>query len=96
MMAGHPPFVIAQKSDIYYKVIQKNNASYFWQVHMKNKEPGTFSESFCELVTAMLQTERTHRPSVSEIMSHPWMNGAMPSSDEVFEEMTSRSMKVFE
>lgn len=96
MMAGHPPFVIANKSDIYYKVIQKNNASSFWAVHMKNKDANTFSESFCELVTAMLQTERTHRPSVSEIMSHPWMDGRLPTQQEVYDEMTSRAMTVYD
>ena len=96
MMAGHPPFVIANKSDIYYKVIQKNNASSFWQVHMKNKDPNAFSKSFCELVTAMLQTERTHRPSVSEIMSHSWMNGKLPTQQDVYEEMTSRANEVHE
>ena len=46
MMAGHPPFVTAEKSDLYYKSIQKNNSSSFWQVHLKNKASGTFSEDY--------------------------------------------------
>lgn len=85
MMAGHPPFVIANKNDVYYKTLQKNKASDFWQIHLKGKAPNHFNEDFCDLVTAMLQQERTHRPSMSEILSHPWMMGDTPSEQEVQE-----------
>jgi hypothetical protein len=34
----------------------------------------------------MLQLDSAHRPSISEVMNHPWMLGPTPTGEEVFEE----------
>jgi hypothetical protein len=38
----------------------------------------------------MLQLEPNHRPSMSEVQSHPWMQGPVPTSEEVVEEFQNR------
>ena len=38
----------------------------------------------------MMQLDPAHRPSISEIKSHPWMKGPMPTTEEVRAEFISR------
>ena len=77
LVAQHPPFNLASKDDPFYKMLTSNRADLFWKTHCKNK-PGEnkfFSDDFKDLITSMLQYEPSHRPSFSEILSHPWMKG---------------------
>lgn len=78
LVAQHPPFNKAhEKDDLLYKMIAANRADLFWKTHCKHK-PGKdkfFSDDFKDLVQSMLQFDASHRPSFSEILSHPWMKG---------------------
>lgn len=38
----------------------------------------------------MLQSDPQHRPSLSEVLGHPWMQGEVPSYDEVKDEFKHR------
>lgn len=42
----------------------------------------------------MLQLDPAHRPSIPEVLAHPWMKGTMPSYDEILKEFTERDLKV--
>ena len=39
----------------------------------------------------MLALEPEKRPSIEQIMSHPWMKGPLPTHEEVFFEFSKRS-----
>jgi len=42
----------------------------------------------------MLQLDPSHRPSMSEVMAHQWMQGESPTSEEVFAEFETRNQAV--
>jgi serine/threonine protein kinase len=75
MVAQHPPFTTAQPNDPFYRCLAASRADIFWRTHCKSKEEGEafFSEDFKDLVQAMLQLDASHRPSIPEVMAHPWM-----------------------
>ncbi len=43
-----------------------------------------------DLISQMIHTEPTYRISISEIISHPWMQGPTASAEEALEEHKSR------
>ena len=96
MVAQHPPFTTAQPQDPFYRCLAANRADIFWKTHCKNKQGGEsyFSEDFKDLVQSMLQLDPSHRPSMSEIMAHKWMQGEMPSQQEVLAEFEQRNAAV--
>lgn len=60
---------------------------------MENGDP-FFSNDFKDLVTGMLQLDASHRPSMSEVMNHPWMQGPTPTEEEVLAEFEQRQKSV--
>lgn len=96
MVAQHPPFAAAQANDPYYKCIAGNRADIFWRTHCKSKPNGDdyFSEELKELLTAMFQQDPTHRPSMSEIISHRWMQKPTPSQQQIVESFATRNQRV--
>ena len=48
-------------------------------MHEKGKPPGYFTEEFKELITSLLQCDPRMRPSIADIIGHPWMQGELPS-----------------
>ena len=96
MVAQHPPFTTAQPNDPFYRCLAANRADIFWRTHCKNK-PGKeayFTEEFKDLIQSMLQLESSHRPSIAEILAHPWMQGAVPTAQEVNAEFSKRYQAV--
>jgi serine/threonine protein kinase len=81
MVAQHPPFTTAQPQDPFYRCLAASRADIFWKTHCKSKEEGDkfFSEDFKDFVQAMLQLDSAHRPSIPEVLAHPWMQGPMPT-----------------
>ena len=63
----------------------------FWKVHEKNRALGFFSDSFKHLVTSMLKYDPAMRPNLANIVGHPWMQGEMPTRDEIKTEFLRRS-----
>ena len=75
MFTQHPPFTRAEPTDPFYRLLCANRADLFWKAHSKNK-PGNmdfFPESFRNLITAMLQFDPAARPTMADIISHPWV-----------------------
>jgi serine/threonine protein kinase len=83
MVAQHPPFTTAQPDDPFYRCLAANRADIFWKTHCKNKPEGAgfFSEEFKDLVQSMLQLDPSHRPSITEVLAHPWMQGDTMTKD---------------
>ena len=81
MVAKHPPFQPASPEDYFYKHLAAGRADKFWKEHCKNKDGGEsfFSEDFKDLIQSMLQLDPLHRPTITEVMGHPWMKGPIPS-----------------
>lgn len=98
MVAAHPPFTTAEPNDPFYRCIAASRADIFWRTHCKSKEEGDkfFSEEFKELVQAILQLDPVHRPSIPEILAHTWMQGEMPTDEEIREEFIRRDLMVKE
>ena len=42
----------------------------------------------------MLQLDAAHRPSMSEVMNHPWMLGPVPTPEQVYQEFEKRQLAV--
>lgn len=85
MVTGHPPFSNASPKDPYYKCLAANRADIFWNTHLFKKPRGRefISEDLKDLIQSMLQLDPSHRPSISEILAHPWMKGEIPTNEEI-------------
>jgi serine/threonine protein kinase len=96
MVSQHPPFTTAQPQDPFYRCLAANRADIFWTTHCKSKDNGDafFSEDFKDLIQAMLQLDSIHRPSISEVIAHKWMQGPVPSTQEVIDEFEKRHLEV--
>lgn len=92
MVTQHPPFTRAEPNDPFYRLLCANRADLFWKAHSKNKPNGLefFSEEFRNLITAMLQFDPAHRPTMAEIKAHPWVNGTVPTLGEIQAEFKLR------
>jgi serine/threonine protein kinase len=72
MSVGRPPFVEALKDDKYYKPLYKGLYSEFWEA--QERMSGTsFDDDFKQLFTMMVQFDENARPSIQDIMQHPYM-----------------------
>lgn len=92
MVAQHPPFGKAVANDAHYKLIVANRLDLFWKFHSRSKPNGLdfFSPEFMDLINSMLQHEPIHRPSLSEIKFHPWLQGKTATEQEIREEFFRR------
>lgn len=97
MRAQAKPFNKAKASDSHYKNIVANRADKFWRLHLDcQEEDDHFSPEFIHLVTNLLAVNPVHRMSLSEILNHPWMQGDIPTQEEVEQEFNQRKEEVDE
>jgi serine/threonine protein kinase len=54
-------------------LLATNRADLFWKQHQNGKPAGFFSDEFKDLITNMLQLNVNARPSLADIVGHPWM-----------------------
>lgn len=94
MVSEHPPFTAARPDDPFYRCLAAKRADVFWKTHLKEKAPDYYSEEFKDLVQAMLHLDASERPSIDEIMAHPWSQGPVPSKEEVYAEFKKRKLSV--
>jgi len=92
----HPPFTKAETSDPFYRLIAANRTDLFWKAHAKNKPGGEafFSDEFKDLITSMLQFDPSHRLSMAEILSHPWMEGPVATLEQIQHEFSQRKLAI--
>lgn len=74
LLSQHPAFGKATANDRYYAMFQRDNGR-FWTTHGKSKPVGYYSSAFQDLVNRMLAAEPEDRPTVTEVLQHPWLNG---------------------
>ena len=65
----------AFKHDDLYRFIYFRKADEFWAEWVKkvNKKKGKIPEDFKSLVTQMIDPNPELRPSITDILNHPWM-----------------------
>jgi serine/threonine protein kinase len=83
MLSEIPPFIQAEATDQYYKLIAKKKFKEFWKVHNRGRKPGFFSRNFRDLTEKMLAQDPKDRLTMKEILNHPWMKGKMPTHEEI-------------
>jgi serine/threonine protein kinase len=81
MFCGRNPFIQVDSKDHYYKLFYENKEKLFWSNYFKNKNQPSLN--FQNLVTAMISIEPSHRPSLSEIINHPWIREEVPTENEL-------------
>lgn len=91
LFTGYAPFNTANPNGGLYKFIALNYNDKFWQAHEKRSK---FSSDFKSLINSMLAFDPTHRLSVAEILSHPWMTQDMLMGDELEQEMKRIEEKI--
>eukprot|EP01017_Pseudomicrothorax_dubius_P030828 TRINITY_DN3874_c0_g2_i1.p1 TRINITY_DN3874_c0_g2~~TRINITY_DN3874_c0_g2_i1.p1 ORF type:complete len:468 (-),score=110.18 TRINITY_DN3874_c0_g2_i1:124-1527(-) len=96
MLSGSPPFNEASPNDPNYKLIVTNKHDSFWHSHSKNRDPSFYSQDFRDLLNFMLAYDPAQRLNLSEIKSHPWVLGDVPSFEEVASELRARHARVLE
>jgi serine/threonine protein kinase len=91
-VAGTPPFSEATKAEFYYKLIVAKKWDTFWKYHVKGKPRGSkfFSDTFKDLMQKMLAYEPSERLTMSQVKSHPWMQGDIPSQSTIQQEFLQR------
>ena len=91
MVTQRSPFGSAIPTDKFYKCIAANRADLFWKGHTNT---GVFSDELKDLLQSMLQLDPLLRPSMNEVCQHPWMQGPVPTAEEVNIEFTKRHHRV--
>jgi len=91
MVAEHPPFTYARPDDSYYKCITSNRSDLYWKLVSKGRDKlPPYSDDFKDLITSCLQLEANHRPTMSELMNHPWVVKDIPSHNDLAYEIKQR------
>ena len=91
LVLGYPPFEMATPKDTFYKHIYHNRADLFWKAHQRANPRFNFSEGFKELMTCLLQADPVNRPSLVDIVGHPWLaQGPMATPEEARIELQRR------
>ena len=84
LATGKAPFIAATPTQGFYKFIAMNQSAKFWQAHEKKTK---LSPELKDLLGAMFAFDPTHRLTIAEVLSHPWMTGDTLMNNELEEEM---------
>ena len=88
LYAGTKPFAQATYDDPLFKLIVSHKTHLFWQAHEADKPTGFFTDSFKDLITAMLSHQPFARPTIADLVGHPWFqNRNFATRDQVRAEL---------
>jgi len=73
LLTGYPPFEQAMKTDKWFNPLAKMDVGKFWRQH---KGSGVDNTDCQDLLASMMAYRAYNRPSVSEILDHPWVKGS--------------------
>jgi len=94
LVTGKLPFSKAVINDDDYREIATKDLDNFW--FKKEKKIGHTTDEFKSLISLMLSYDPMERPTVNEILEHPWMKLPTPSRQEMDEEFARRDSKELE
>merc|ERR1719427_1104554 len=72
LLTGYPPFEQAIKTDKWFNPLARMDVDKFWRKH---KGCGVNDKDCRDLLTNMMAYKAYNRPSIEEILKHPWVNG---------------------
>jgi len=85
------PFKRACRSDPYYKRLTSSNPASFWKITESIRVP---SDSFKDLIQAMLTEDPHKRISLQQIKKHAWFCSEQTSLEAVKEELSGSIYKL--
>ena len=85
-------FLQACKKDPYYKLIMGHHYQHYW--HAVQQQVSGLSDKFKDLFVKMISYNPNERPSIDEILAHPWFQQEMPIEAEILEEFARREIIV--
>ncbi|KAL4490939.1 hypothetical protein ABPG72_008675 [Tetrahymena utriculariae] len=92
MVMSSAPFGSTSSSDRYYSRFCMDNKNNFWKIFAYNYKP---TNEFKDLMHSMLERDPQKRITIQQIKMHPWMNGPIPTIEEVQQQMSERISIVF-
>lgn len=90
MITQCQPFDQARVTDKYYRLIAGNKPSLYWKIFEKVTQ---ISDELKDLLTGMLQLDPSARFTMDEIFAHEWMQGPVPTAEEIRKEFAIRAKK---
>jgi len=87
MLTQCQPFDEARVTDKYYRLIAGNKPGYYWKIFEK---VAPMSEDLKDLITGMIQLDPSARYTMDEILTHPWMQGPVPTHEQIVKEFGLR------
>ena len=95
ILTQRPPFSSANPKDPHYRLIAANHAEVFWQAHAEAEDGNDiYSAEFKDMFEKMLALNPGQRPTIDEVLAHPWMQGPTPSAEEIRADFTERKARV--
>lgn len=93
MVVGHPPFTRAVPQDKWCHMLYTCNNKFWMNVELRRKKT-KFSSSFKDFINTLLSLEPEHRPTITEIKTHPWYTEPELCTEKVKEEMGRRYKEI--
>lgn len=87
LLAGAPPFGVADESDWWFRACASRRYDLFWAAH---EQTATFSPQAKDLLTRIFAVDPVDRLTLDEIKEHPWFNGETLPMEGVKAEMLQR------
>ena len=76
ILSQRAPFGVAKPSDRHYRMLAEGRFEDFWLAHAEvNNGTDIFSAEFKDLFQKMMSVIPTQRPTIEQILEHPWMQG---------------------
>jgi len=86
------PFAAPTSANPNFAMLKDHNVIEYWTTIECLNPAKTYSHNFKHLISIMLAYEHSIRPSISEIRAHPWLQGELPTRDEVKLEFDNRQI----
>jgi len=76
-LAQRPPFTAARRGDDLFCMLASGKQEAFWRMHAGAEEEkrDIFSPEFKDLFQKMVALDPKKRPTIEQILAHPWMQG---------------------
>ena len=92
-LTQRPPFESAKPNNVHYSLLASGESAVFWELHEDFDEEQAqirFSAEFKDLFEKMMALDPSKRPTIEEILQHPWMQGPVAGEEEVRSEFARR------
>lgn len=87
------PFINANKADRYYSKVMSEKWDDLWEMYeTSNTSDVPFSSEFKDLFQRLIHAKPEMRPTIEDIKNHEWMNGPIPTPQEIIDEFEHRKL----